>query len=75
MVLMDFRVPIQSSSFAAAGTSILSLYPIKFPALIYRREPVDIVWRMCIKSIAVCFAGIILDRVFLAFIFEHLIIF
>ena len=52
VVLVHFGVPKQLGAYAACATLVASLNPVEFPALIYRREFVDIVRRICVKRIS-----------------------
>jgi hypothetical protein len=59
MVSMHFAVPEQLGVFGACATPVAALHPVIFPARIHRGESVDILGPICVKSIAVGFAGIL----------------
>jgi hypothetical protein len=58
-VLVDLGVPVQSRRFAAVWAPVLPLNPVKVPALVHRRKPVDVVGCFGAERTAAFLAGVI----------------
>lgn len=61
-VLVDLGMPVRGCCFAAARTLVPSLDPIKAPALVHRRKPMDIIWCLGAEWTAAFLAGVMFFR-------------